>query len=102
MRGCTKSGLDAVFFRVTAGFAVVTNSPADSGMVAAAMAGGARNTFEPAGAGALLATATGVGVGVGALVGWSAGNLGYGAVGGAVAGVPAGVLAVYLRYRGSV
>jgi hypothetical protein len=71
-------------------------------MLAAGMEGRPRNTFEPAGAGALLATATGSGVGVGALVGWAAGNIGYGVMGGAVVGVPAGVFAVYRRYRGSI
>jgi len=66
------------------------------------MAGRPLNSFEPAGAGALLATATGAGLGAGALVGWSAGNIGYGVIGGAVFGVPAGVFAVYRRYRGSI
>ena len=83
-------------------FPVVTNSPADSGMLAVAMEGGPRNTFDPAGAGALLATATGAGLGVGALVGWATGEVGYGVIGGAVVGMPAGVVAVYLRYRGSL
>jgi len=40
------------------------------------------------------------GVGVGALIGWAAGSTGLGALGGAVVGVPAGVFAVYRRYRG--
>jgi hypothetical protein len=71
-------------------------------MLAAGMEAVARNTFEPAGAGALLATATGSGVGLGALVGWAAGNIGFGVLGGAVVGVPAGVFAVYRRYRGSI
>lgn len=83
-------------------FPVVTNSPADSGMLALAMEGGPRNTFDPAGAGALLATATGAGLGVGALVGWATGQVGYGIIGGAVVGMPAGVVAVYLRYRGTL
>ena len=83
-------------------FPVVTNSPADSGMLALAMEGGPRNTFDPAGAGALLATATGAGLGVGALVGWASGQVGYGIIGGAVVGMPAGVIAVYLRYRGTL
>jgi hypothetical protein len=47
----------------------------------------------------LLASTTAASVGVGALVGWVAGNLGYGILGGAVVGVPAGITAVYLRYR---
>ena len=59
-----------------------------------------RQTFEPAGAGALLAGTTLAGVGVGALLGWAAGSAGLGAVAGAVVGIPAGVFAVYRRYRG--
>jgi hypothetical protein len=59
-------------------------------------------TFHPAGAGTLLATVTVATIGVGALVGWAAGNVGYGILVGAIAGVPAGVLAVYRRYRGTV
>ena len=71
-------------------------------MLGTAMVEGARNTFEPAGAGALLASATGAGVGVGALVGWAGGSVGMGVMGGAVVGVPAGVYAVYRKYRGSL
>jgi hypothetical protein len=59
-----------------------------------------RSTFEPAGAGALLGSVTAAGVGVGALVGWAAGSVGLGALGGAVVGIPAGAFAVYRRYRG--
>jgi F0F1-type ATP synthase assembly protein I len=59
-----------------------------------------RSSFEPAGAGALLAGTTAAGIGVGALIGWAAGSAGLGALGGAVVGVPAGVFAVYRRYRG--
>ena len=59
-----------------------------------------RATFEPAGAGAVLLGGIGVGVGAGALIGWAAGSVGYGILGGAVAGVPIGVFAVYRRYRG--
>lgn len=59
-----------------------------------------RSSFQPAGAGALLAGTTAAGVGVGALIGWAAGSAGLGALGGAMAGVPAGVFAVYRRYRG--
>jgi F0F1-type ATP synthase assembly protein I len=58
-----------------------------------------RASFEPAGAGALLGGVTAAGVGVGALVGWAAGSLGLGALTGAVIGIPAGVFAVYRRYR---
>jgi hypothetical protein len=66
----------------------------------AAMEPTPRASFEPAGAGALLGGVTAAGVGVGALVGWAAGSLGLGAVVGAALGIPAGVFAVYRRYRG--
>jgi hypothetical protein len=61
-----------------------------------------RPTFQPAGAGMLLAATTASSIGAGALVGWIAGNLGYGVLGGAIVGVPAGVTAVYFRYRESL
>lgn len=60
----------------------------------------ARQTFDPAGAGALLITGTAAGIGAGALIGWAAGEVGYGVLAGAIVGVPAGVYAVYRRYRG--
>jgi hypothetical protein len=41
-----------------------------------------------------------VGIGAGALVGWAAGSVGLGILGGALVGVPVGVFAVYRRYRG--
>jgi F0F1-type ATP synthase assembly protein I len=59
-----------------------------------------RQTFQPAGAGALLVTGTAAGIGAGALIGWAAGSVPYGLLGGALAGVPLGVFAVYRRYRG--
>jgi F0F1-type ATP synthase assembly protein I len=59
-----------------------------------------RQSFQPAGAGALLIAATAAGVGIGALIGWVAGSWGLGALGGAVVGIPAGIFAVYRRYRG--
>jgi F0F1-type ATP synthase assembly protein I len=62
----------------------------------------ARQTFDPAGAGALLVTGTAVGIGAGALIGWAAGSVPYGLLAGAVAGVPLGVLTVYRRYRGTL
>jgi F0F1-type ATP synthase assembly protein I len=65
----------------------------------AAMENPARPTFEPAGAGMLLAATTAAAIGLGALIGWLAGNVGYGILGGAVVGVPAGIAAVYFRYR---
>jgi hypothetical protein len=58
-----------------------------------------RPSFQPAGAGALLAGTTAAGVGIGALLGWAVGSWPLGALGGAVVGVPAGVVAVYYRYR---
>jgi hypothetical protein len=61
-----------------------------------------RQTFEPAGAGALLGGVTAAGVGAGALVGWAAGSVGLGILGGAFVGVPAGVAAVYFRYRNAL
>ena len=65
----------------------------------AAMEPRPRASFEPAGAGALLGGVTAASVGVGALVGWAAGSLGLGILGGAFVGVPAGVFTVYRRYR---
>ena len=62
----------------------------------------ARQTFDPAGAGALLVTGTAVGIGAGALIGWAAGSVSYGLLAGAVAGVPLGVFTVYHRYRGTM
>jgi F0F1-type ATP synthase assembly protein I len=58
-----------------------------------------RPTFQPAGAGALLISGVALGIGGGALIGWAAGSVGYGILIGAIVGVPAGVGAVYLRYR---
>jgi hypothetical protein len=63
------------------------------------MESGGRQTFEAAGAGAILVSTTALTVGAGALVGWTAGSLGYGVLIGAIIGVPAGVCAVYHRYR---
>lgn len=61
-----------------------------------------RPAFNPAGAGGLLAGTTAACVGAGALVGWAAGSVGYGILTGAMIGVPAGVGAVYARYRGTL
>ena len=55
--------------------------------------------FPPIEAGALLAVVTGLGVGGGALIGWAVGSTGPGLIVGAVVGLPAGVYAVYRRYR---
>ncbi|HXY17250.1 MAG TPA: hypothetical protein VEH79_03650 [Gaiellaceae bacterium] len=59
-----------------------------------------RSSFQPAEAGAVLAGTLGVCAGGGALVGWAAGNTGYGVLGGVCVGLPAGVLAVYRRFKG--
>jgi F0F1-type ATP synthase assembly protein I len=61
----------------------------------------ARPTFQPAAAGALLVSATAAGIGIGVLIGWAAGSIGLGVLVGAILGVPAGVAAVYYRYRGA-
>jgi F0F1-type ATP synthase assembly protein I len=61
----------------------------------------ARQTFDPAGAGALLITGTAAGIAVGALIGWAAGSLPYGILAGAFVGIPIGIVAVYRRYRGA-
>lgn len=58
-----------------------------------------RQTFDPAGAGAVLFAATGATIGAGALIGWAFGSAGLGALVGAVIGIPAGVVTVYRRYR---
>jgi F0F1-type ATP synthase assembly protein I len=59
-----------------------------------------RSSFQPAGAGAILASGTVAGAGLGALLGWAAGSTAIGAIVGAAVGIPAGVYAVYRRYRG--
>jgi hypothetical protein len=64
------------------------------------MQGKPRPSFQPVEAGAVLAGAVGVCGGTGALVGWAAGNVGYGALAGVVVGLPAGVFAVYRRFKG--
>ena len=58
-----------------------------------------RQTFDPAGAGAVLVGTTAGSLGVGAIVGWVAGSWPIGALIGAVVGIPAGIFAVYRRYR---
>jgi F0F1-type ATP synthase assembly protein I len=68
-------------------------------MLALAMEPSQRPPFHPAGAGALLLSGLLAGIGGGALVGWAAGSVAYGILGGAIVGVPAGVGAVYFRYR---
>ncbi len=61
-----------------------------------------RPALHPAGAGTLLAGTTAACIGGGALVGWAAGSVGYGMLVGAMIGVPAGVGAVYLKYKESM
>jgi F0F1-type ATP synthase assembly protein I len=60
----------------------------------------APRSFPPIEAGTLLILVTLVGVGAGALIGWAVGSFGPGLIVGAVIGLPAGVIAVYRRYRG--
>ncbi len=48
----------------------------------------------------MLVGTTAGGIAVGALVGWAAGSSTVGALVGAILGIPAGVFAVYRRYRG--
>jgi hypothetical protein len=64
------------------------------------MQGTPRSSFQPAEAGAVLAGTVGVCGGAGALVGWAAGDAAYGALAGVVVGIPAGVYAVYHRFKG--
>ena len=59
-----------------------------------------RESLDPAGAGAVLLGTTVAGIGVGALVGWLAGAWPIGALVGALVSIPAGIFAVYRRYRG--
>jgi F0F1-type ATP synthase assembly protein I len=60
----------------------------------------APRSFPPVEAGTLLALVTLLGLGAGALIGWAVGSFGPGLIVGAVVGLPAGVAAVYRRYRG--
>ena len=64
------------------------------------MQGTPRSNFQPVEAGAVLAGTVGVCGGAGALAGWAAGNTGYGVLAGVVVGIPAGVYAVYRRFKG--
>jgi hypothetical protein len=68
-------------------------------MLAAEMEPAPRQTLDPAGAGAVLVGTTAAGIGAGALVGWAAGAWAIGALVGAIVSIPAGVFAVYRRYR---
>ena len=81
-------------------FHAVTSSPHHSGILARLMQPPERPSFQPVEAGAILSSTIGLCAGGGALVGWGAGNVGYGVLGGVVVGIPAGVFAVYRRFRG--
>ncbi len=59
-----------------------------------------RQSLDPAGAGAVLAGTAAAGLGLGALIGWALGSWPLGALVGTILGIPAGILAVYRRYRG--
>jgi len=60
-----------------------------------------RPTVHPIAAGGILTGTTGAGIAVGAGLGWLAGSWALGALGGAIVGIPAGIVAVYRRYRGA-
>jgi hypothetical protein len=64
------------------------------------MQGTPRSSFQPVEAGAVLAGTVGICGGAGALVGWAAGDAAYGTLAGVVIGIPAGVYAVYRRFKG--
>ena len=64
------------------------------------MQASSRSSFQPAEAGAILAGTVGACGGAGALAGWAAGATGYGTLAGVVVGLPAGVFAVYRRFKG--
>jgi F0F1-type ATP synthase assembly protein I len=59
-----------------------------------------RSSFQPVEAGGILAGTVGVCAAGGALTGWVVGSTGLGVLGGVVVGIPAGVFAVYRRYKG--
>jgi hypothetical protein len=59
----------------------------------------ARSTFTLAGAGSVLIGFTAACIAVGTLIGWAAGNIGYGLAFGAVVGIPVGVAATVIKYR---
>ena len=63
------------------------------------MAPVAREPFPPIEAGAFLVTFTLLVAGVCVLVGWLAGSATDGLIVGALLGIPAGIAAVYRRYR---
>ena len=58
-----------------------------------------RPTFSLAGAGSVLIGFTTACILVGTLIGWAAGEVGYGLAFGAVVGVPVGVAVTVVKYR---
>jgi hypothetical protein len=58
-----------------------------------------RQTFPPGAAGGLLLGTLAAVIGVCALIGWALGSGPYGFLVGAILGVPAAIVVVYLRYR---
>ena len=64
--------------------------------------GAERTSLDPMGAGALLAGVLFACVGLGAVGGVAAGSTGIGVAIGAVIGIPAAILAVYVRYRDAI
>jgi hypothetical protein len=58
-----------------------------------------RPTFSLAGAGSVLIGFTCACIAIGAIVGWVAGNVGYGLAVGALVGIPVGVAATVIKYR---
>jgi F0F1-type ATP synthase assembly protein I len=70
-------------------------------MLAGQMEPAARPSFQPAAAGGVLLGVLLASIAIGALIGWAIGNVGYGILIGAIAGIPLAVFSVYRRYRGS-
>ena len=64
------------------------------------MQAASRSSFAPAEAGAILAGTVGACAAGGAVTGWAVGSTGLGVLGGVAVGIPAGVYAVYRRYKG--
>ena len=82
-------------------FRCVTNGGRASGILAPLMQAAApRPSFAPVEAGAILVSTAAMCAGAGALVGWAAGSPAYGVLAGVCVGIPAGVFAVYRRFKG--
>jgi hypothetical protein len=58
-----------------------------------------RPTFQPGAAGGVLLGTLAAVIGLGILIGWALGSWTYGFLVGAILGVPAAIVAVYLRFR---